>query len=89
LNECGEVAEGARSNIFVERDGVLLTPPIESGALPGVLRADLLARGQARSGVAAGRSGGRLLDGQCAAWLDSRHAALAFRFWPILADFSG
>jgi para-aminobenzoate synthetase/4-amino-4-deoxychorismate lyase len=35
LNECGEVAEGARSNIFVERDGVLLTPPIESGALPG------------------------------------------------------
>ena len=51
LNERGEVAEGARSNIFVERDGVLLTPPIESGALPGVLRADLLARGQAREAV--------------------------------------
>ena len=33
-NERGEVAEGARSNVFVERDGVLL-PPLTSGALPG------------------------------------------------------
>ena len=48
LNECGEVAEGARSNVFVERDGVLLTPPLASGALPGVLRAELLASGRAR-----------------------------------------
>jgi para-aminobenzoate synthetase / 4-amino-4-deoxychorismate lyase len=51
LNERGEVAEGARSNVFVERDGILLTPPVDSGALPGVLRADLLARGQAREAV--------------------------------------
>ncbi len=51
LNERGEVAEGARSNVFVERDGLLLTPPVDSGALPGVLRADLLARGQAREAV--------------------------------------
>jgi len=47
LNERGEVAEGARSNIFVERDGILLTPPLASGVLPGVLRAELLARGKA------------------------------------------
>ena len=32
LNERGEVAEGARSNVFVERDGVLLTPPLLSGS---------------------------------------------------------
>ncbi|MDE2441788.1 MAG: aminodeoxychorismate synthase component I [Betaproteobacteria bacterium] len=51
LNERGELAEGARSNIFVERDGVLLTPPQHSGALPGVLRAELLASGRAREGV--------------------------------------
>ena len=51
LNERGEVAEGARSNVFVERDGVLLTPPVESGALPGVLRASLLAAGKAREAV--------------------------------------
>jgi para-aminobenzoate synthetase/4-amino-4-deoxychorismate lyase len=48
LNERGEVAEGARSNVFVERDGVLLTPPLSSGALPGVLRAELLASGKAK-----------------------------------------
>lgn len=51
LNERGEVAEGARSNIFVERDGMLLTPPVESGALPGVLRAELLASGRAKAAV--------------------------------------
>lgn len=51
LNERGEVAEGARSSVFVERDGVLLTPPLSSGALPGVLRAELLASGRAREAV--------------------------------------
>jgi para-aminobenzoate synthetase/4-amino-4-deoxychorismate lyase len=51
MNERGELAEGARSNIFVERDGVLLTPPQDSGALPGVLRAGLLASGRAREAV--------------------------------------
>ncbi|MDP3437975.1 MAG: aminodeoxychorismate synthase component I [Azonexus sp.] len=51
LNERGEVAEGARSNVFVERDGVFLTPPLASGCLPGVLRAKLLACGRAREAV--------------------------------------
>lgn len=51
LNERGEVAEGARSNVFVERDGLLLTPPLSSGALPGVLRGELLASGRARETV--------------------------------------
>lgn len=51
LNERGEVAEGARSNVFVERNGVLLTPPLASGALPGVLRASLLANGRAQEAV--------------------------------------
>jgi para-aminobenzoate synthetase/4-amino-4-deoxychorismate lyase len=51
LNERGEVAEGARSNVFVERDGVFLTPPLASGCLPGVLRAELLASGEARETV--------------------------------------
>lgn len=47
VNERGEVAEGARSTVFVERSGLLLTPPLASGALPGVLRAELLASGRA------------------------------------------
>ena len=51
LNQRGEVAEGARSNVFVERDGILLTPPLASGALPGVLRAELLAEDRAREAV--------------------------------------
>jgi para-aminobenzoate synthetase/4-amino-4-deoxychorismate lyase len=48
LNERGELAEGARSNIFILRDGVLLTPPLSAGALDGRLRAELLAAGKAR-----------------------------------------
>ena len=51
LNERGEVAEGARSNVFVEKHGVLLTPPVTSGALPGVLRAELLDTGRAAEAV--------------------------------------
>jgi para-aminobenzoate synthetase/4-amino-4-deoxychorismate lyase len=47
-NERGELAEGARSNIFVERDGALLTPPLTAGALDGRLRAELIASGRAR-----------------------------------------
>jgi len=51
LNERGEVAEGSRTNIFARVGGKLLTPPLTSGLLPGTLRADLLARGDAEEGV--------------------------------------
>ncbi|MEO9634036.1 MAG: aminodeoxychorismate synthase component I [Parasphingorhabdus sp.] len=43
----GFITEGAIWNIFVERDGKLLTPPLARGVLPGVLRAELLESGQA------------------------------------------
>ena len=48
LNERGEVTEGATSNIVVRLEGELLTPPLESGLLPGVFRAELLAQGSIR-----------------------------------------
>lgn len=52
LNEHGRVAEGAISNVFVrDDDGVWRTPPVAEGALPGVLRAALLAEGVAREGL--------------------------------------
>jgi para-aminobenzoate synthetase/4-amino-4-deoxychorismate lyase len=51
LNERGELAEGSRTNIFVERNGVLITPPLPAGLLPGVLRAELIASGRAVEGV--------------------------------------
>lgn len=46
LNERGEVVEGSRTNVFVRRDGMLLTPPLAAGALDGVLRRSLLAEGR-------------------------------------------
>jgi branched-chain amino acid aminotransferase len=42
LNQEGDVAEGAGSNVFVVKDGGLLTPPLEAGILPGVTRALVL-----------------------------------------------
>jgi para-aminobenzoate synthetase/4-amino-4-deoxychorismate lyase len=42
LNERNELTEGAISNLFVERAGKLLTPPLTSGVLPGILRRHLL-----------------------------------------------
>ncbi|SEN73783.1 para-aminobenzoate synthetase / 4-amino-4-deoxychorismate lyase [Sphingomonas gellani] len=44
----GRLTEGSYTNLFVERDGVLLTPPLADGLLPGVLRADLIQTGRAR-----------------------------------------
>jgi para-aminobenzoate synthetase/4-amino-4-deoxychorismate lyase len=43
FNERDELVEGARSSVFVRLDGRLVTPPLASGALPGVMRARLLA----------------------------------------------
>lgn len=34
----GKVVEGASSNVFIVRDGVLVTPPLEAGILAGVTR---------------------------------------------------
>ena len=44
----GRVTEGCFTSLFVERDGVLLTPPLSLGLLPGVLRRSLLEAGRAR-----------------------------------------
>jgi para-aminobenzoate synthetase/4-amino-4-deoxychorismate lyase len=41
-NENGEITEGAISNIFIARNGKLLTPPLSSGVLPGVFRRHIL-----------------------------------------------
>lgn len=47
-NERGELTEGARSNIFIRRGDVLLTPPLTAGVLDGRLRVELIAQGKAR-----------------------------------------
>jgi branched-chain amino acid aminotransferase len=42
VNERGELAEGASSNVFVVRSGELLTPPLSAGILAGITRAVVL-----------------------------------------------
>ena len=47
VREDGLITEGTISNIFVERDGRLLTPAASLGLLPGVLRRRLIEEGRA------------------------------------------
>ena len=57
LNERGELAEGSRTTIFLERDGALLTPALSCGPAAGhaARRADRRRQG-ARGGADARRS---------------------------------
>ena len=45
-NERGELTEGSFTNLFVEIDGMLFTPPLSAGLLPGVLREELIEAGK-------------------------------------------
>ena len=47
LNNKNEICEGSYTSIFIKKNGVLVTPPLSSGLLPGILRADLLEKKQA------------------------------------------
>lgn len=47
VRDDGLVTEGSYTNVFVERDGVLLTPPVTLGLLPGILRDELIEQGAA------------------------------------------
>ncbi|HVZ64716.1 MAG TPA: aminodeoxychorismate synthase component I [Lacunisphaera sp.] len=42
LSESGEVVEGAITNLFAMVDGKLCTPPLDTGALPGIMRARVI-----------------------------------------------
>ncbi|WP_332699247.1 aminodeoxychorismate synthase component I [Devosia sp.] len=46
-NERDELTEGSITNLFIQRDGRLVTPPLSSGLLPGTLRAQLIDTGNA------------------------------------------
>jgi para-aminobenzoate synthetase/4-amino-4-deoxychorismate lyase len=51
FNERGELAEGSRTNVFIKRGGKLMTPPLSSGLLPGVLRSALIQSGEVEEAV--------------------------------------
>jgi para-aminobenzoate synthetase/4-amino-4-deoxychorismate lyase len=50
-NERGEITESCVSNIVVEMDGSLFTPPVDSGLLAGTFRAALIEQGTIRERV--------------------------------------
>lgn len=54
LNQRGEVCDGSITTLFFDRGQGLRTPPLASGLLDGVLRAELLASGACREQVLAG-----------------------------------
>jgi 4-amino-4-deoxychorismate lyase len=52
LNERGEVCEGTITNVFIDiGEPVLVTPPLDCGLLPGVLRGSLVEQVTAREAV--------------------------------------
>ena len=51
INEHGEITETTIMNIAVFRDGLWITPQSSCGLLPGVMREELLARGEIVEGV--------------------------------------
>src|SRR5262249_2707406 len=51
INERGEITETTIMNIAVFRDGQWITPQTSCGLLPGVMREELLARGEIVEGI--------------------------------------
>ena len=51
INERGEVTESTNSNLVLMVDGELVTPPLDSGILPGVLRGEEIRVGRIRERV--------------------------------------
>ena len=42
VNTKGHIAEGSRSNIFLVKRGILYTPSLDSGCIPGIARGIIL-----------------------------------------------
>ncbi len=51
FNEAGEVTESTVANVAFENNGILYTPPVRCGLLPGTYRRWLLDNGTVREGV--------------------------------------
>ncbi|WP_420899276.1 aminotransferase class IV [Fertoeibacter niger] len=76
LNERGEVCDGTITTLFFDLGTGLCTPPLASGLLPGVLRADMLSSGMAREAVLQGRDLPR-----ARLWLGNALRGLAPAIW--------
>ena len=49
-NTLGELCEGCLSNVFFVKEGRIYTPSLDSGCLPGVMRAHLMSRVEVEEG---------------------------------------
>ncbi|QXQ04925.1 aminodeoxychorismate synthase component I [Sphingosinicellaceae bacterium] len=76
----GGLTEGSFTNVFVERDRRMLTPPLGEGLLPGVLRAALITEGRAIEArlTAADLVGGFLIGNSLRGLIRARLGAPAF-----------
>ena len=50
-NSKGEITEGSISNLFIEKNKTLYTPPVTCGLLPGILRKNLISRRKCKEKV--------------------------------------
>jgi branched-chain amino acid aminotransferase len=55
LDSDGWVCEGAMSNVFIVDDGVAFTPPLGTGALAGITRAQVIALGACEERISVAR----------------------------------
>ena len=46
LNTSGMVTEGTGENIFLVKDGEIITPPLSAGILPGITRDSIIELGR-------------------------------------------
>jgi len=51
LNQNGFVSEGSAENVFIVRDGVLITPPVSADILEGITRATIMELARAELGL--------------------------------------
>jgi len=51
LNERDELCEGSFTSLFLEKNGQLLTPSLNCGLLLGILREDLIEKGEAKEAI--------------------------------------
>ena len=50
-NKENQITEGSITNVFIEKNGILYTPPVSCGLLPGILRQHLLKNGIAKEKI--------------------------------------
>ncbi|MEA1014078.1 aminodeoxychorismate synthase component I [Sphingosinicella sp. LY1275] len=76
VDDDGFLTEGSFTNIFVQRGGTLVTPPLARGLLPGILRQRLIEQGDAeeRDLVPADLAGGFLIGNAVRGLLRARLA---------------